>query len=55
MYSGSRFRSSDLWVMSPTRFHCAKPLHCHIYIICKCSLWDSNPRLRREPNLSRSP
>ena len=20
---GARFRSSDLWVMSPTRFHCA--------------------------------
>ena len=24
--SGGRFRSSDLWVMSPTRFRCATPL-----------------------------
>ena len=26
LYSGGRFRSSDLWVMSPTRFRCATPL-----------------------------
>ena len=23
-FRASRFRSSDLWVMGPTRFHCAK-------------------------------
>jgi hypothetical protein len=26
VFSDSRFRSSDLWVMSPTRFRCAKSL-----------------------------
>ena len=26
-YSDSRFRSSDLWVMSPTRYRCAKSLY----------------------------
>ena len=34
-YSGGRFRSFDLWVMSPTRFRCATPLvigHTVFYI-----------------------
>ena len=36
-YSDSRFRSSDLWVMSPTRYRCAKSLNCwHTsYLRCK--------------------
>ena len=26
-YSGEWFRSTDLWVMSPARYHCATPLN----------------------------
>ena len=33
-YSDSRFRSSDLWVMSPTRYRCAKSLYVE-YVLCE--------------------
>lgn len=33
IYSDYRFRSYDFWVMSPTRFHCAKPLSNLIFVV----------------------
>ncbi len=46
-------RTRDLGIMRPTRYQLRQPSPSCIF--CLCSLWDSNPRLRREPNLSRSP
>ena len=50
MHSDSRFRSSDLWVMSPTRYRCAKSLCVlcvyyvyHISIHAACSLYKFIP------------
>ena len=53
--SEGRFRSSDLWVMSPTRFRCATSLFlCHtsfeeFYVTRSCSLevehWSYEPRV----------
>lgn len=37
-HSDSRFRSSDLWVMSPTRYRCAKSLRI-------CSALNAHPEL----------
>ena len=49
--SEERFRSSDLWVMSPTRFHCATSLCC-CYEKHYCSKRKSNselpPKMRPE-------
>ncbi len=48
LYSDSRFRSSDLWVMSPTRYRCAKSLYLYYYYYYYCccqfirvSLWNN--------------
>ena len=44
LYSESRFRSSDLWVMSPTRFHCANSL---IFFLIKFKMQSWPSGLRR--------
>ena len=47
--SRARFRSSDLWVMGPARFHCATLLHM---LSSKCNLWFSQnyERFRKVQN-----
>jgi hypothetical protein len=40
-YSGEWFRSTDPWVMSPVRFHCATPLS-HVIL--------SSPGLKKPNN-----
>ena len=46
--SGGRFRSSDLWVMSPTRFRCATPLSGDHNGSNPPGLVGSTPRLLRD-------
>ena len=46
MSSGGRFRSSDLWVMSPTRFRCATPLLSDVSGQGRLEILLSGPRAR---------